>query len=226
MRGMDSNLRSGLRRSAAAGWLTLCVVVLAAAKQNPPACRDYAAASNRSGVGAASETCGFDAATNRFTCILNLASNRVVSMRQYASKADFVDEIRLIPPISRAQSGTTTYSASGPGAQNATLTFAYDGQRRQTELSFRFADGRVIKGVYTQWDASGRPTLMTNAGQTLKYSYDDAKRTMTIVNATSGGSQVHTFDANGSLVREDIVSPAGAAAATIVKINKTAQVCR
>lgn len=198
-----------------------------AASQNPPACRNYAAASNRSGAGAGAETCDFNTATNQFTCTINLAlpQRRIVSMRQYASAADFVDEIRVIPAISRAQSGTTTYSQSGPGAQNSKLTFFYDGQRRQTELAFQFADGRAVKAAYSQWDAVGRPTLMMSAGQTFQYRYDDAQRSMTIANTTAGGSQVHTFDADGNLIREDIVS-SGGATTTSITITKTAQVCR
>lgn len=199
------------------------------AAQGPPACRTYSAAETRafSTGGGASQICDFNTSTNVYTCTMDLtvgALRQVVSVRQYASAADFVDEVTTVPPISRARSGSTTYKPSGAGARNSTLTFSYDGQRRQTELLHRFADGRTIKTVYSAWDSAGRPTALTTAGQSFKYTYDDAGRIMTI--AGPGGLQTHTFDVNGNLIRE-VVAPAGGKLTTqTTTITKTAQVCR
>jgi YD repeat-containing protein len=196
--------------------------------QVAPKCRTYPTEQTRAfSTGGASEKCDYDTGTNVHTCTMDLriqAARRIVSVRQYKSAADFVDEIRVIPPISRAVSGSTTYQPSGPGAQNATIAFNYDPQRRQTDMLFQFADGRTVKTTYSAWDASGRPTAHTTSGQAFRYAYDDAKRTMTITGP--GGVQVHWFDPNGSLVKQDD-APAGApASTTTVTINKTATVCR
>lgn len=207
----------GLAFLGSSGWIAL---------QDSPACRTYATESTRAGTAAGTDTCDFDTATAQSTCTLSFGpGRRVTSTRQYASVADFVDEVRVIPPISRARSGATTYSPSGPGAQNAQLTFLYDAQRRQTEMTFEYS-GRTVKTIYSEWDTFGRPTALTNSGQTLRYAYDDAKRTLTIRNTTAGGSQVHTFDVNGNLIKEEINPPAGSSTSTVVTVRKTAKVCR
>jgi len=143
---------------------------------------------------------------------------------QAFARAGFVDEVTVVPPISRALSGSTTYKPSGVGAQNSKLTFSYDSQHRQTELLYQFADSRTIKTVYSASDASGRPTALTNAGQAFKYTYDDANRVLTI--AGPGGLQTHTFDANGNLIREVVAPPGGKQTTQTTTITKTAQVCR
>jgi len=217
-----------LATSTAALISAILIAGAAPRAQVAPTCRTYPTAQTRAfSVGGASETCEYDTRTNVHTCTMDLriqAPRRIVSVRQYKSAADFVDEIRVIPPLSRAASGTTTYQPSGPGAQNATIAFTYDSQRRQTDMLFQFADGRTVKTTYSAWDASGRPTAHTTSGQAFRYAYDDAKRTMTITGP--GGVQVHWFDQNGNLIKQDD-SPAGApASTTTVTITKTATVCR
>ena len=196
-----------------------------------PRCRTYPVTQQRtfSAGGSASETCDFNSAPFVHTCTMDLGlqvARRIVSVRQYASVADFVDEIQVIPPISRALSGSTTYlpKPSGPGAQDARLTFHYDAQRRQTDMVFNFVDGRIVKTTYTAWDASGRPIAHVTAGQAFKYAYDNAKRTMSI--AGPGGTQVHSFDQNGNLIGESDATAGGKPSSTTITIGKTAQVCR
>lgn len=209
-----------------------CSVVLAGAapfRQAAPSCRTYDVADTRAltAGGGESQTCNFNSTTFVYTCTLDIGiqvARHVTSVRQYASVADFVDEIRVIPPISRALSGSTTYSPGGAGAADAKLTFDYDAQRRQTDMLQRFTDGRVIKTTFTAWDPSGRPLAHTTNGQSFKFGYDDKARTMSI--AGPGGTQTHTFDENGNLIKEMDVTAAGQSNTTFVTIQKTAKVCR
>lgn len=196
-----------------------------------PKCRTYPTEQRRvfSAGGSATEKCDFNTTTNVHTCTMDLGiqvARQVISVRQYQSKDDFVDEIRVIPPISRAVSGSTTYlpKPSGPGAQDARLTFNYDAQRRQTDMVFQFADGRTVKTVYSAWDSSGRPLAHTTAGQAFKYAYDDALRTMSI--AGPGGTQVQTYDQNGNLIKQSDAMAGGPSNMTTVTITKTGTVCR
>ena len=197
--------------------------------QTPPQCRTFSAAETRafSAGGSASQTCTFDSATFVHACTMDMGlqvARRVVSVRQYKSVADFVDEVRFIPPISRAVSGSTTYSPGGAGALDAKLTFNYDAQRRQTEMLTRFADGRVVKTTFTAWDTAGRPLAHMTSGQAFKFAYDDRTRTMSI--AGQGGTQTHTFDQDGNLIRETDATPNGQTNTTTVTISKTTKVCR
>jgi hypothetical protein len=201
----------------------------AAHPQATPACRTYATEQTRafSTGGSASERCEFNQGTSVLTCTLDQAipvRRRIVSVRQYGSTADFVDEIRVVPPRSLARSETTTYVPAGPGAQNARLTFDHDAQRRQTGLLFQIVDGPTIKTIYSSWDAFGRPTAHTTGGQVFKSAYDDTNRTMTVTGP--GGVQVRTFDQHGNAIREANAPAGGAPSATTITIQKTVTACR
>jgi YD repeat-containing protein len=216
--------------SVAAGAWAVCAAVTAPLAQAPK-CRTYPMEQTRmfSVGGSATEKCDFNASTFVHTCTMDLGlqvARKIVSVRQYQSAADFVDEVRVIPPISRAVSGSTTYlpKPSGPGAQDTKLTFSYDAQRRQTEMLTAFTDGRIVKTTFTAWDASGRPLAHNTNGQPFKFAYDDALRTMSI--AGPGGTQVHTFDQNGNLIKESEAPARGPGSTTTVTIAKTGTVCR
>ena len=211
--------------------LGLSVVIVAAgpAMLQTPQCRTFSAAQTEtfSAGGGASQTCTFDSASFVYTCVKDIGiqvARRVTSVRQYASVADFVEEVRMIPPISRALSGTTTYSPGGAGASNAKLTFNYDAQRRQTEMITAFADGRVVKTTFTAWDASGRPIAHTTAGQSYKFAYNDSTRTMSI--AGPGGTQTQTYDQDGNMINGTDAAIGGKTNITTITISKTTKVCR
>jgi YD repeat-containing protein len=213
--------------------LVVSVAILGAgsALEQTPQCRTYSTEQRRyfSIGGSASEECDFNSSTFVFTCTMDLGvqvARRIVSVRQYASVADFVDEVRVIPPISRAKSGSTTYvpKPAGPDASDTKLAFHYDAQRRQTDMLTAFVDGRIIKTTFTAWDPSGRPLAHNTNGQAFKFAYDDSSRTMSI--AGPGGTQTQTYDQNGNLVKKTEAPMGGTTSTTTVTISQTAKVCR
>ena len=207
-------------------------VVTGLIQTSSPNCRTFTAEEVRtvSGIaaGTISQTCRFDLPTTSRVCNmrtrLSNTSFEVTYTDKYNSVADFVDEIRVVPPISRIQTQTRRYtSGSGP---NATLTYEYDATKRQTRISANMS-GNLVVTTYSTWDSFGRPTTakVSSAASTieLKYKYDDVLRTM----ATTGpaGNQVDTYNADGNMIRE--VSEDGSGHAIYdFKINKTDKVCK
>ena len=222
-------------RSIAATLATLYVVgvgLTAAEPQASPPCRTFTADEVRTMSGAATgtiaQTCQFDPRTTSRICTmrarLSHTSFDLALTDKYNSVADFVDEIRIVPPISRIQSQSRRYlSGSAPNAQ---ITYEYDAARRQTRLSTNMS-GNVLVTTYSAWDPLGRPTtaLVTSGASTfnLQYKYDNALRTMTTTGPT--GVQVVTYDADGNMIREESTDGGGKAVYAI-KINKTEKVCK
>jgi hypothetical protein len=197
-----------------------------------PACRTYSAEEVRTlsgaGSGTINQTCRFDSATFERTCTIrsrtNAGSFTLDLTDKYASVADFVDEIRVIPPIARIQRQMRRF-VSGPAA-NADVTYEYDGARRQTRISTAMK-GNLIVMTYNGWDAMGRPTGGVSSSRastvTLKYDYDDAARTMTITGPA--GVEVDTYNADGNMIQETSTDGGGKTEYAI-KITKTETVCR
>ena len=208
------------------------LTVAAALAQTPsPECRTFTTDEVRTVTGATSgtisQTCRWDAAATSRICNmrtrLSNTSFEVTYTDKYASVADFIDEIRVIPPISRIQSQSRRYlSGSGPTGE---LRYEYDSNRRQTRITASMSSGQVVTS-YTAWDAKGRPTAATVSGGApfqLSYKYDDVLRTM----ATSGpvGVQRDTYDADGNMIREEATDGHGVTN-YVWKINKTEKVCK
>jgi hypothetical protein len=141
----------------------------------------------------------------------------------YASVADFVDEIRTVPPVARILKQTRRF-ASGPAA-NADITYEYDSARRQTRLSTALSNNLMVM-TYNGWDAAGRPTGGVSSSRastvSLKYAYDDATRTMTITGPA--GVEVDTYDADGNMIHE-VSTDGGGKTEIAIKIIKTEKVC-
>ena len=225
-------------RSSPAVWLVLTCAgstfALAHVKgqaASAPACRTYSVEEVRTASGAASgtisQTCQFDTATFERVCtIRSRMSAGAFTLNltdKYASVADFVDEIRVVPPIARIQRQTRRFT-SGPAA-NADVTYEYDGARRQTRLS-AVVGGNSMVTTYNTWDAAGRPTGAVSSSRastfSLKYTYDDAARTMTITGPA--GVEVDTYNADGNMIHE--VSTGGGKTDFEIAIVKTGKVCR
>ena len=143
---------------------------------------------------------------------------------KYNSTDDFVDEIRMVPPIARIQTQARQYT-SGAGT-NGQIKYEYDATRRQTRLTSNMG-GNLLVTSYTSWDPRGRPTFATvstpASSFNLQYKYDDTLRTMTITGPA--GIQVHGYDADGNLIKEDNAD-GGGRSVTSIKINKTEKVCK
>jgi hypothetical protein len=198
----------------------------------PPSCRTYSAEEVRTLSGAASgaidQTCHFDTTTQERVCTMRSrtsTSSFTLDLRDtYASATDFVDEIRVIPPIARIERQTRRFTA-GRGA-NADVTYEYDGARRQTRLSTSINNNLMVI-TYSGWDSLGRPTRALSSSRastvSLTYAYDDAARTMTITGPA--GVEVDTYDANGNMIHE-VSTDGGGKVDFAIKIVKTEKVCR
>jgi len=197
-----------------------------------PTCRTYSAEEVRTLSGAGSgtirQTCRFDAATFERACAMrsktNAGSFTLNLTDKYASVADFVDEVRVVPPIARIQRQTRRF-ASSPAA-NADVTYEYDPARRQVRMSTDM-NGNPIVMTYNAWDNMGRPTVAMSSSRgstmSLKYAYDDAARTMTITGPA--GVEVDTYNADGNMIREVSTDGSGKTEYA-VEIVKTETICR
>jgi len=211
---------------------TVLVCTSAATALQAPQCRTFTVNEVRTASGAAagtiSQTCRFDLPTTSRICTMrtNLShtSFDVTLTDKYNSVADFIDEVRVVPPIARIQSQARRVTR-GSGV-SATINYEYDSAGRQTRLSTNMG-GNLLVNTYGGWDPKGRPTtaIVSSRAATinLQYKYDDALRTMTTTNP--GGAQVETYDADGNMIRSESIDGSGKTVFTF-KINKTDKVCK
>jgi YD repeat-containing protein len=169
-------------------------------------------------------TAAFNTSTNQATITVSFVGGALCStaVHSYRSTADFVDEVRVIPPTPLELSTTTTNSGScGTGTGTATST--YDAQRRVVQVT---TPGGTT--TYTAWDSSGRPTAGTlSTGGTISNVYNDAARTLTQTQTTSAGTSVgtQTYDANGAQLSIVVTGQAGSSTTTFNNTS-TATVCK
>ena len=168
-------------------------------------------------------TGAFNTSTNQGTITVQFANGSLCStaVHSYRSTADFVDEVRVIPPAPLEISTTTTNSGSC-GSGTGTVTLTYDSLRRLTQVT-----SPTGTTTYTAWDTSGRATTGSFPGGSITNVYNDAARTVTQTQ-TSGGVttvSVMTYDANGGQTM--IVNTTGSVVTTTTFNNiSTATVCK
>lgn len=225
-------MRLALFRVCAAVAVTslACSPILAA--RQAPECRTFTTEEVRNGrgpgAGTITQNCRFDVEVTSKICNmrtrLGATAFDVTYTDKYNSVEDFIDEVRVVPPIARIQKQSRRYtSGSGP---NAELAYEYDGARRQTRLSTNMA-GNLLVATYSTWDPKGRPTaaIVSSKASTinLQYRYDDAERTMTTMGPA--GNQIDTYDADGNMIRSSSTDGVGTTIFEF-KINKTEKICK
>ena len=210
-------------------------------------------------VGTHNITASYNTATNQLSETGTAMSNNgmcrssVSWLTSYGSVADFVDEVSVIPPITRwmSQSGVGTLSGPSPCANRTsavTTTNSYDGQGRlATSVSTAptisprslVATSPGNNDVYTAWDVLGRPTAyrpFEYSAAMVQISYADSARTRSTRYFTAPTTTSDTFDSNGNLVRSLTVTriparPLGTTTEsvtttdTIFVIHATGRVC-
>jgi len=196
-----------------------------------PTCRTYPTASTvtTTALGTtitAQLTGAFNSSTNTGTITVSgpggvgLCSTSVHAWR---TTADFVDEVRVVPPVTLALTTTTTNSGTC-GSGTGIATYNYDGQRRLTGVT------NTVGGntTYTAWDSSGRPTTGTSSGGgTISNVYNDSARTVTQTQTGGGTTSVSTltYDANGIQI-SIVVTSSGQTSTTTFNNTSTAMVCK
>lgn len=198
-----------------------------------PVCRTYSTAASvqttTSGsniVFNALESASFDTSTNKVTVQTKFANGAPcnTAISNYNSVADFVDEVRVNPPIDR-QTGNSSTSSGQCGTGSGSSTFTYDSQRRLTAITSNLG----VVTTYSAWDPSGRPTTGSlSNGTTITFVYDDAARTWTQTQVPATGTRsvsTETFDANGIPIKSVVVQ-GNVTTTTTFTTTSTAQVCR
>lgn len=181
------------------------------------------------------QTCTFNG-TNQVSCTHQYSDNMggagtATGTSDYASVDDIVDEVQVIPPITRALTITSTQTDAN-GSITATIAYSYDGQRRLVQSTSVAAAGTSTT-TYSAWDSAGRPTMasipLPGAGlvTALTMSYDDVARTTTMTSATAGIQTVGvlTYDPDGNLV-SSVQTGAGQTATTTVTNLATGTICK
>lgn len=168
-------------------------------------------------------TGAFNSSTNQSTVVTLFATGApcTTSVNSYLSTADFVDEVRVIPPVT-LQTATSTTNAGACGSGTSNVTYSYDSSRRLT--AFTSAGGTTS---YTAWDSSGRPTTGSFPGTSISNVYNDAARTLTQTQTAGGAISVSTitYDANGTNIL--VVNTSGAIVSTTTfTVTSTAQACK
>jgi hypothetical protein len=204
-------------------------------------CRTAAtAATTRSkGMGFSAETtttCQFDKATTKSTCT-NQYSDSVgtktttVSVTTFASLAEAIDEIKVIPPRRRSVRTDTT-TTGDRGSLTSSLVNTFDRENRLVQETGESSGGGTFMTTYTSWDEAGRPT----AGKTvsrgninaLTLAYDGSARTLTTT--TDTGLQklvcVLTFDADGNPAASSCRGPGGMTNGSVTTTTATEKICR
>jgi len=172
--------------------------------------------------------CSWDNNLHKLTCTVSVSSGGpacTTTVSNYNSTADFIDEIRVIPPAFLRTSDVQTSDGSpacGTGAfQN--ISYVYDAQRRLTQI----INGPATT-TYSAWDSAGRPTQGTlPAGTPVTIAYDSSARTQTQTTGTSGAAIVvtTTFDANGTPTKVVTVN-AGVTTTVTTQVNSTGRICK
>jgi len=195
-------------------------------------CRTYATSFVQAGTVAGTAindtlSCSFNEASNQLTCTLSRpgAPGCGTSIAAYPSKAAFVDEVRVVPPLTLMTSYSVSLQSSCGGG-GGTITYSYDGQQRVAGFVDDF-----VTATYTSWDSAGRPTAgtLTGAGVTTTQSnaYNDSTRTTVTTSTTAGSTstQTYEYDSRGIAVRTALTA-AGVSGSSTVTTNATGQVCK
>ena len=205
-------------------------------------CRNYPTAYTSVTVSSASvatvtSSASYNTSTFQLTTPFTFADNQgtaytAVFVFSYSSTADFVDEVSVIPPLTR-WTGLSMTSTGSFGTISSAQTNSFDAQKRWTRNVSTTPGAASLTTTYTAWDSVGRPTagsLSTEAGlTTIAVSYNDGARTQTQTSSTIGFPTyvgVTTYDANGNLVQTVATTNGATVATTTATIASTGRVCK
>jgi hypothetical protein len=201
-------------------------------------CRTYAAGITQvttAGpfVSTLTSACNYNTSTSQGTCNVQYSDNfggsgSATTVAFFNSRNDFIDEVRVVPPLTRSTSGNTTVTAAGGPFASGTVTNTYDSQNRLTRQVANYTIGSSTI-TYTAWDSAGRPTLATQIGagqnNTMNMVYDDNARSLTTTTTSASGVPqtlcTMVYDANGNLLTTTCQG-----STAVATITATQTVCR
>ena len=236
----------------AGGVIAVCVAMPAAAQQPddpasptpPPNCRTLATAFRTKTLHFTLSTtsfttttdCTYDKTSNIVTCTTQRNDKRAkattVSVMTFDSLADWVDEIKVVPPLRRSTRTETTTTDARGSETTAGLVNSYDVRGRLIkEVTDAPPGGDDFTTTYTLWDSAGRPTAGTSEHrgwrEKLSITYDDTKRAKVTTAISQGRRTIckTTFDANGNPTSSSCRGPDGQSGFE-TKITATERICR
>jgi len=209
-------------------------------------CRVYAAAltlANTSGTFSSTVTLAgaYSTSTNQLTYAGSYSDSLGCAIpwdlvTNYSSVADFVDETRVVPPLTRSTGSTATTTDARCDRITVTASHSYDSQGRLIRIVTVSSPGGTETRNYTTWDSVGRPTggTISSAGNTRTHSlsYDDAARTVTITGGINTGGigpqsvETETYDSSGILLRKVTTVLGSTVITSTVTTTSTNRVCR
>jgi YD repeat-containing protein len=184
--------------------------------------------------------CTFDKAAVKSTCTNEYVDSvgtktKSVSVTTFASVADVIEEVKIVPPLRLSTKVET--KASGPVQASTTVVdYSYDAQRRLIKETVKASTAGSYEITYASWDKSGRPTAGSTVfakapTTTTETTYNDATRTMTTTTGT-GAIKITcdmVYDANGNPAATSCQTP-GAAPGSMSKSKTettgTERICR
>jgi YD repeat-containing protein len=205
-----------------------------------PSCRTFAGISHavqtftQTGVTVTTDTtCSHNTGTNDVTCNSTFVDSQggppgtLTQTSRFASRADIVDEVSVIPPLSRSL-GTTTVTTVSGFSLTTTATNSYDSQRRLTSTAIVTSPVPLSTTfTYSAWDTSGRPTAGTVAispgpSGSVSITYNNADRTVTRNDGLNTCTQ--RYDPNGNIQGETCTGTSPST--TNVTVQSTVQICK
>lgn len=143
----------------------------------------------------------FNTTTNELTATTSTVGGVVcsITVSTYNSRADFVDEVKVIPPVSLLTESKTT-NTGACGTASVDVRYEYDSQRRLLHV----INNGVLVASYASWDSSGRPTAgAAIGGGTTSIVYNNSARTQVQTLSPAGAASqttTTTFDLDGNVV--------------------------
>jgi len=204
-----------------------------------PSCRTFAGITHavqtftQTGVTVTTDTtCSHNTGTNDVICNSTFVDSQggpgtLTQTSRFASRADIVDEVSVIPPLSRSL-GTTTVTTIGGFALTATATNSYDSQRRLTSVAIVTSPVPLSTTfTYSAWEASGRPTAGTVAispgpSGSVSITYNNPDRTVTRNDGLN--TCIQRSDLNGNIQGETCTGTSPST--TTVTVQSTLQICK
>jgi hypothetical protein len=192
-------------------------------------CRTFATQMTRQTAGSTQVTtitCDFSRAALTYTCVTQAGGQRSTSTTAYNTLTDFIGEVSVIPPLTRAYS-TSFATADG---RSGSGVLEHDAHGRLLRQTTTLSSGSVQTDSYSAWDAAGRPTHMewteSSKGGAFDIVYDDATLTTRFVPLTSGGLTCElTYNSYGEMV-SNVCRGGSSTAASTWTFLETRRVCR